>query len=135
MAHSSTADLPEKQWKRIYSRELGIVLGLYGLLLGLSNVGLNHVDNNWRYAIVLLPMIGFAGLPLVISRMAQRVDELQRDRIRTAIFHSFFATATITFAYGFLEEAGAARQSMFWVWALMGAGVIVSMGVQRLRDR
>jgi hypothetical protein len=135
MARSSAQDLPEKRWGRAYAREMGIVFGLYGLLLGLSNVGLSRVDNNWRYAIVLLPILACAGLPLVIARMHDRVDERQREQMRTALLHSFAGTALITFAYGFLEEAGAPRQSMFWVWALMGAGVIVSMGVQRLRDR
>ena len=114
---------------------MGIVFGLYGLLLGLSNVGLSRVDNNWRYAIALLPIVAFAGLPLVVSRMAQRVDERQREQIRTAIFHSFFGTAVVTFAYGFLEEAGAPRQSMFWVWALMGLFVVVSTAAQRVRER
>lgn len=135
MTPSSTADLPEKRWGRAYARDMGIMFGLYGLLLGLSNVGLNRVDSDWRYPIALLPIVAFAGLPLVVSRMARRVDERQREEIRTAIFHSFFGTAVITFGYGFLEEAGAPRQSMFWVWAVMGLLVIVSVAVQHLRDR
>jgi hypothetical protein len=131
----SAKELPEKQWGKAYARDMGIMFGAYGALLGVSNVGLNRVDSDWRYAIAVLPMFAFAALPLVVSRMARRVDELQRERIRTAVFQSFFGTAVITFGYGFLEEAGAPRQSMFWVWALMAALVAASMSLQHLRDR
>lgn len=128
-------DLPEKQWGRAYRRDLLVVLLAYALLLGLSNFGLSRVDSDWRYAIALLPMAAVAGLPLVTSRMQGRVDERLREQMRTAVVHAFFGTAMVTFGYGFLEEAGAPRQSMFWVWGLMGALTAGSMAVQRHRDR
>jgi hypothetical protein len=68
----------------------------------------------------LLPMIpatlaGFASLDGF-----RAMDELQRKIQSEGILFAFFATAIVTFSYGFLEVyAGFPRQSMFFVWAVL----------------
>lgn len=42
-----------------------------------------------------------------------------------AITVAFFGTAVLSFGYGFVENAGAPRLSMFAVWPLMGTLWIV----------
>ena len=135
MAHSSTEDLPEKQWRHAYARELGLMLGLYGLVLGLAEVGLNRTDGGVRYAIALLPALAFVGLPVVVSRMLQRVDEREREGMRRALVFAFFGTAIVTFTYGFLEQAGAPQLSMSLVWPVMGTLWLVGTVIESRRGR
>ena len=80
-------------------------------------------------------VIAFAALPFVMMRQMKRVDERQREIALRAIVFSFFATAVVTFGYGFLEEVGAPRQSAFWVWGLMGAFWVIGGQIERYRDR
>ncbi|HZN15670.1 MAG TPA: hypothetical protein VFB78_15480 [Acidimicrobiales bacterium] len=131
----ATADLPEKRWGKEYGRDLGIVFGLYGLAIGVSQFGQRHTEGDARYAISLLPALAFAGLPFVITRMMRRVDERLRDEIRNSIVFSFLWTAVVAVAYGFLEGAGAPEQSMVWVWPVMMVFVVSYLVVNRLRDR
>ena len=78
----------------------------------------------------LLPALAFPGLPFMIMRMIRRVDERYRDEIRSSIVFSFLWTTVAAVGYGFLEGAGAPKQSMVWVWPVMMLFVVGHLGVR-----
>jgi hypothetical protein len=101
-----------------------MLLSYAGALAGVL-LALPHVHGAARYPLVLVPVAPFAGIAWVVARTLRRIDEMQRDRLLRTFTFGFFGTAIGTFAYGFLELAGAPRLSMFAVWPLMGALWIV----------
>ncbi len=107
---------------RRYIAELGAALVLYAVLLVGSLTQLRHGDvpPDWRIAIGLLPMIGGVAAAWAVLRQFGRMDELQRKFQFDAISLAFLGTALISFSYGFLENAGFPRLSMFAVWPVMG---------------
>jgi hypothetical protein len=66
-------------------------------------------------------MLPAAAVCWVIVRRVRRLDELQRRIELEALSVAFAGTALLTFAYGFLENAGLPRLSFVMVWPLMGA--------------
>jgi hypothetical protein len=56
----------------------------------------------------------------VIARQFQRSDEFVRLRSLESIALAAGVTAGVTFTYGFLEQAGFPKLSMFTVWGVMG---------------
>jgi hypothetical protein len=131
----TSIDLPEKRWGRAYGRDLGVVFGIYGLAIGTSQVAMRHTHGGVKYVAAALPALAFAGLPFAITRMINRVDERYRDEIRGALAFSLLWTAVVAVGYGFLEGAGAPRQSMVWVWPVMMLFVTGHVIATRLRER
>ena len=106
-----------------YHREAGaafagyvvVLLGSYWFLLHGENI-----DPRWQTALVLSPVLPFAGLGWVILRQFRRLDELQvRMQFEAAIF-AVWGTALLSIGYGFLETVGYPKLSMFWVVPIMG---------------
>lgn len=79
-----------------------------------------------RVAVALLPMVPGIGVCWVVVRRMRRIDELQRRIELESLSIAFAGTALVTFSYGFLENVGFPRLSLFVVWPLMGALWIVA---------
>ena len=105
-----------------YYKELGGSLALYGVLLvpSIYLISRNLVAPMWRIPVALLPMIGAFAAAWAIFRHLQRCDEMQRKIQFDIISVSFLGTALVTFGYGFLENVGFPKLSMFAVWPVMG---------------
>jgi hypothetical protein len=120
---------------RAYGREILLAVGLYGVLLLGSGAAIDAVgeDSPARFALALLPMLGFLAGIRAVARVMRRLDERERELLLQTLAVSFGATAAITFSYGFLEAAGAPKISMFAVWPLQAALWIVSGAIVRAR--
>ncbi len=117
----------EKKNMRLYMRELGGAIVLYAVLLVISlTVGTRMADSALRTALFITPMIGFGAAIWAIARSLRRMDEFERQSTLETLALTAALTMGITFTYGFLENAGYPRLSMFVVWPLMAAiwGVI-----------
>ena len=111
----------DKRNTRKYFAELGGALVLYAILmLGTGKWFEIGVPEAWKPVVVLIPMIGFGAMIVAVIRMLNRVDELQQRYVKDDVFVAFFGTAFLTFGYGFLEEVGFPKLSMFSVWVVMG---------------
>ncbi len=120
---------------RQYYWELGASVVTYTLALVLSLTVLVHyqVGAIWKPVVALLPMAPAAGICWAILRQLHRMDELQRRMQLEALAFAFAGTALVTFSYGFMENAGFPRISMFAVWPLMGALWTIGLVLGRRR--
>jgi hypothetical protein len=111
-----------------YFVELGSGLAAYLVLLLATITVLNHgiPREPWATVVALLPMLAGIGMAWAILRQIARIDEFQRRVQLEALALSFGGTALITFSYGFLENIGYPRLSMFWVWPIMAVLWIVT---------
>jgi len=112
---------------RKYYNEMGAAFLLYALVLVISIcVGRPMKPGSGQTLLLISPMAPFLLIILAIFRHFQRVDEFVRLQILENIAIAAGVTAGWTFTYGFLENAGFPRLSMFTVWPVMGAvwGVI-----------
>jgi hypothetical protein len=73
-----------------------------------------------RALIEVSPMVPVLVVIAVIARHFRRLDEYCRLRALESMAISFAVTAGWTFTYGFLENSGFPRLSMFTVWEVMG---------------
>ena len=114
-----------------YSIRFGIGAVLYsvGVLAGLRWAR-SLEDNPWRFAVVLLPMVGVAVCAWAMMRLSQELDEMQARKMLDALVISAAGTVIVSMAYGFMEEVGAPHASLIWVsaiWAFFfGAGMLWS---------
>jgi hypothetical protein len=92
-------------------------------------------DETARIALLLSPMLPAVFICGVVIRSIRQLDELQRRLQLEALALAFAGTALITFGYGFLEDAGLPRLSMFAVWPLMGILWLVGGLAGRMRYR
>jgi hypothetical protein len=90
--------------------------------VGLLFVSVRYVDRlsagPAKVALALLPMLGVIAFAIAMLRFLSHVDEFQRQTILTAAAIAGLVTAIVTMALGFLENAGAPRFSMTFVWPL-----------------
>jgi hypothetical protein len=120
MTMHSELPLPEKRWGRSYNRDLAIVLAAYLPILAASLIVVDDLDGVLRYVVSGAPILPFAAIGWAMLRSLKRVDERERTLIYRSLTFAFFGTAVLTFGYGFMENAGAPRLSMFSVWPVMG---------------
>src|SRR5688500_17215467 len=107
--------------KRKYHWELGLSLALYIAVLWSSAQLAKQVQLGVVMTLIAsLPAIPVFIMVWVIGRQFQRADEFVRLRQLESIAVAAGVTAGVTFTYGFLEQVGFPRQSMFWVWGIMG---------------
>ena len=90
-------------------------------LAGAAFVVLRMPEHPARLLLSILPSIPAALVIWIGWRAFRRMDELQQRVALRIIALSAFATAFLTFGYGFLETAGLPHLSLFWVWPVMGA--------------
>ncbi|HEY0065339.1 MAG TPA: hypothetical protein VGC21_24695 [Telluria sp.] len=126
----------EKEAYRLYHIELFSGLGIYMVLLVVAlRYGPGMPEGVLRIALMVSPMIGFGLGVRAIARQLARSDEYMRLRTLEAIAVAAAVTAGLTFTYGFLENTGMPKLSMFTVWPLMGAVWGVYVIVRRLLNR
>ena len=131
-----SANRHEKRVAKIYFRELIAALVLYTvLLMAAITFGRPMAPGVVRTAVLLSPMIGFGAAIWAIVRQFGRVDEYVRLRLLENVSLAAAITAGLTFSYGFLETAGYPKLSMFTVWCVLCAAVMVVQLVRKLRDR
>ncbi|WP_166418643.1 hypothetical protein [Cochlodiniinecator piscidefendens] len=107
----------------------------YVILLVFSLTTLaNGVDHpGQRVGITLLPVLPAFLICIVIFKEINRIDEMQRRLQLEALAISFAATGLITLGYGFLENVGYPKMSMFVIWPLMGTFWLIGVIFGRLR--
>ena len=116
---------------RRYQIELAGFMAAYALLLVASITLLKHGVPSpfWRTVIAVMPMLPALGICWSSVRELRRIDEFQRRVQLEALASAFLGTAFVTFSYGFLENAGYPRLSMFVVWPLMATFWIIARAV------
>src|SRR5206468_3945069 len=97
------------------------ILAYLMVLVGSVTVVQANPEAQWKYFVVVLPVIP-AGLVIWLTvRALGRLDEVQKRTQMQALGFSMVATGLVTFAYGFLEDAGLPHMSTIWVLPLMAA--------------
>lgn len=117
----------EREVAKIYLRELFGSLAVYSaILVAALRFGPPMQPGVWRVLVLTSPMLGFGLMIWAVVRQFRRIDEFIRQSSLENIAIAAAVTAGWTFTYGFLENAGYPRLSMFAVWPVMGAtwGVI-----------
>ncbi len=118
----------EREVAKVYLRELFASLAVYGaLLVAALTFGPPMAPGVGRVLVLISPMLGFCLAVWAVARQFRRIDEFIRQSNLENIAIAAAVTAGWTFTYGFLENAGFPRLSMFTVWPVMGAiwGVLV----------
>jgi hypothetical protein len=106
---------PTTRADRRYFRELGLAFVAYALVLSASVYGLNHgVSGVAKYLVAVVPAIPVVGVFIAIVRWLQTTDEYQRQTTIVAMAIAGGATALIDVTYGFLENGGLPRMSV-WI--------------------
>jgi hypothetical protein len=80
-------------------------------------------------------MLGVLAFSVAMLRFFSHVDEFERQMTLTAAAIAGLITAIVTMALGFLENAGAPRFSMTYVWPLTAAVFGVCLPFVRRRYR
>ena len=112
-----------KHEHKIYLRYFAELLGGFGLyaavLVFSIDVGRPMPAGIGRTLIEVSPMLPFVAVLWVIVRYVRRMDEYQRLQTLENIGIAAGLTACWTFTYGFLENAGFPKLSMFNVMPVM----------------
>ena len=126
----------EKRIKNAYIREMLFAVLLYSALLVLAiTVGRPMTPGVARTLLLVSPMIGFGLMLWAIARHIGRVDEYIRRLVLESVSLGAGITAGLTFTYGFLENAGFPRLSMFSVWIVLCVSTMLACALRRLRQR
>jgi hypothetical protein len=103
-----------------YAVELVVVFLLYGAALVVSLRWLQAgVEGPLKYVAALLPVVPALGIPWVVLRYVQAMDELQQRMQLESLTFGFVAAAIATFTYGFLQNAGLPEVNWVWVVPVM----------------
>jgi hypothetical protein len=84
--------------------------------------------------VCIVPMLPVALAIWAIARHLSRIDEYLRLSILQDIAIAAAATAGASLTYGFLENAGLPKLSMFVVWPVMGAIWLAVSCLHQFRD-
>jgi hypothetical protein len=126
----------EKRIKNAYFREMFGAVLLYTVLLVLAlRVGKPMPEGALRTLLLVSPMIGFGAMLWAIARHIGRVDEYIRRLLLESVSLGAGITAGLTFTYGFLENAGFPRLSMFSVWIVLCVATMLACALRRLSQR
>lgn len=116
----------ERKAGATYMRELFGSIAIYvGLLIPSIIYGQEMEAGPLKTAVLTCPMIGFVLMIWAIARHFGRMDEYQRIVTLETFALAAALTAAVTFTYGFMENAGYPRLSMFYVWGVMGFSWLV----------
>ncbi len=109
---------------------------VYSILLVISIVLLRDqglADSVWRIPIALLPLPGGAYLIYLEVRRYQNLDEYWQRVHLTALAIAFLGSALVAFTFGFLENAGMAKQSGFIYFLVMITLYVLGLLIARRR--
>jgi hypothetical protein len=105
-----------------YFVELAGALILYGIVLAIAlRLAPGVKSDGLKIAILVSPMLPIGLAIWVIARHFLRVDEYIKQVTLENLSIAAAVTAGASLTYGFLENAGFPRLSMFVVWPVMGA--------------
>ena len=104
---------------RAYVREFFIAMAAYVVAVLVTVKLTPDVDPVLRVPFVLIPLIPSAFALRAYLRYLGRMDELGRKIQLEALAIGFGAAGMLTFAYGFLENAGFPQLSYVFVFPLM----------------
>ena len=111
----------EREATRKYLVEFGSAMALYLVVLFFSLRGAKYVaEGPSRTLLLLSPMIPVALVMWAFMRQLGRIDEFVRLRNLQALGIAGGITAGFALTWGFLENAGYPRLSMFTVWMVFG---------------
>jgi hypothetical protein len=124
----------ESRVRTLYFRELTGAIVLYAVVLVIALRAGQAMSPGWPRTLVMVsPMAPFLLGVWAVARQMGRVDEYVRLSTLHGIAVAAAVTAGWTFTYGFLENAGFPRLSMFTVWPAMGAVWGLTVCVQSWR--
>jgi hypothetical protein len=134
-----TGIIPMATWIT-YKNQIQFGLAILAYLMVLVGsvivVGANP-DVEWKYWLVLLPVVPAGIVVWLVVRALSRLDEVQKRMQMQAIGFALASTALLTFGYGFLEGAGLPHLNWTWVLPLItslwGLGLAGLLAKQRLR--
>jgi hypothetical protein len=117
-----------KIWFR-YLAEMSGGFVCYALVLTFSlNMGPSMPTGLLRTLVLVSPTLPFLLVVWAVARQFRRMDEYGRLMSLESIAIAFGVTAGWVVTYGFMENAGYPRLSMFTVWmVMMSAWAVVSM--------
>ena len=102
--------------------EMIVGIAIYtAILVPALRYGPSMEPGSLRTFVLVSPMIGFLLAMWAVIRNLARIDEYLRMRTLENIAIAAGVTMGATFTYGFLENAGYPRLTMFMVWPVMGA--------------
>lgn len=104
---------------RAYAREFAIAMAAYVIAVVITVMLTPSIDPAFRAPFVLIPLIPSAFALRAHLRFLGRMDELGRRIQLEALAFAFGAAGMLTFAYGFLENAGLPKLSYVFVLPLM----------------
>jgi hypothetical protein len=102
-----------------YTRELGLAMAAYVIVVLVSIKLVAGLDQPIKTLVALTPLIPASLALFAYLRFLSRMDELGRRIQLEALAFGFGAAGMLTFAYGFLENAGFPQLSYIWVFPLM----------------
>lgn len=126
----------EREVAKLYLWELFGSMAVYTAILVAALIfGPSMEPGVWRVLVLTSPMIGFGLMVWAVVRQFRRIDEFIRQLFLENIAIAAAVTAGWTFTYGFLENAGYPRLSMFIIWPVMGATWAVIANIRGLCNR
>src|SRR5688572_12931514 len=112
-------DMSQAAAGRTYAREFALAMAAYVAAVIVTVKLTPDIDPTLRAPFVLIPLIPSAFALRAYLRFLGRMDELGRRIQLEALAIGFGAAGMLTFAYGFLENAGFPRLSYIYVFPLM----------------
>lgn len=118
----------EREATRKYLKEFGGAMAAYLLVLFVSlRVGRGLEEGPARTLLLLSPVIPIALVLWAFMRQVGRMDEFVRLRSLQALAIAGGITGGFALTWGFLENAGFPRLSMFTVWMVFaGSWAVIS---------
>jgi hypothetical protein len=117
----------ERESTRKYLLEFGGATALYLVVLTVSLSAAKGLDDGpGRTLLLLSPMIPVALMLWAFMRQLGRVDEFVKLRSLQALALAGGVTGGFALTWGFLENAGFPRLSMFTVWMVFGGSWAVA---------
>ena len=98
--------MSQRSAARAYTREFGLAMAAYVVVLSVSVGLLGQLAQPAKTLVALTPLVPMAFALVAYLRFLGRMDELGRRIQLEALAFAFGAAGMLTFAYGFLENAG-----------------------------
>lgn len=96
-----------------------MLLGFIGYALGLTALNLfDDQHSEYRYFLILLPMVPMLYSITVSLRVVAELDEMQRRIVTESMAFAGLATALTCFGYLFIRDMGAPEFKSWWAFAL-----------------
>ena len=113
--------MKEREGTRQYRLELFSAMFAYMVaLFGSIYLSKGMDQGTARTLLLITPVVPLILAVWAIARHFGRMDEFMRLRSLESLAVAAAITAALSFSYGLLETAGFPKQSMFWVWGVMG---------------